>query len=198
MSELRPPSSDRQGPSGAGAAEPDPLAPLLSRVASGDREAFRQLYSATSAKLFGTALRMLGNRAEAEEALQEVFVRIWTRAHRFDAGRARGMTWMIAVTRNHCIDRLRARPARTEDASALETIAAPGPSPEASAIASSEARRIAECFGTLEPDRAQAVRGAYLDGLSYEALSARFAVPVNTMRSWLRRGLMKLKDCLEA
>ncbi|MBC7139758.1 MAG: sigma-70 family RNA polymerase sigma factor [Defluviimonas sp.] len=196
MTGLRAPSSDRAVRTGT--AEPDPLAPLLSRVASGDREAFGRLYSAASPKLFGTALRMLGDRAESEEALQEVFVRIWTRAHRYDARRARAMTWMIAVTRNHCIDRLRARPARTEDASVLDRIAAPGLTPEGSAIARSEARRIADCLGQLEPGRAQAVRGAYLDGLSYEALSARFEVPVNTMRSWLRRGLMKLKDCLEA
>jgi DNA-directed RNA polymerase specialized sigma24 family protein len=74
----------------------------------------------------------------------------------------------------------------------------PSPGAEAQIVAKGEARRITDCFGTLEPARADAIRGAYLSGLSYEDLSARYDVPLNTMRSWLRRGLLKLKECLEA
>ena len=179
--------------------EDDPIAELIGRVAGADRAAFRALYAAASAKLFGVCLRILQDRSEAEDAVQEVFTRVWLNARRFDAARARGMTWLIAIARNHAIDRLRARPATTSaEADAIPEIADRTPGPEAQIIAKGEARRIADCFDTLEPARAAAVRGAYLGGLSYEDLSRRHDVPLNTMRSWLRRGLMKLKECLEA
>lgn len=178
----------------------DPVAALIAATAQADREGFRSLYAATSAKLFGVCLRILNDRGEAEDAIQEIFTRVWLNARRFDAGRARGMTWLIAIARNHAIDRLRARPAVAaggdDDAAAEIPDRAPGP--EAQAVAKGEARRIADCFGTLEPARAAAIRGAYLGGLSYEDLARRHAVPLNTMRSWLRRGLMKLKECLDA
>lgn len=178
----------------------DPIAELIGRVATADRAAFRALYGAASSKLFGTCLRILRDRGEAEDAVQEVFTRVWLNARRYDAAKARGMTWLIAIARNHAIDRLRARPA-TAVPTADDTIADlpdRSPGPEAQAMARSEARRIADCFDTLEPARAAAIRGAYLGGLSYDDLSRRHDVPLNTLRSWLRRGLMKLKECLEA
>ncbi|WP_284163277.1 sigma-70 family RNA polymerase sigma factor [Frigidibacter sp. SD6-1] len=178
--------------------EGDPIADLIFRVADADRAAFRALYSAASAKLFGVAFRILGSRSEAEDAVQEAFTRIWLNARRFDAAKARGMTWAIAITRNHAIDRLRARPAASEGDEAALAIRDPSPGAEAQLIAKEEAGRISDCFGTLEPARADAIRGAYLDGSSYEELAARHAVPLNTMRSWLRRGLMRLRECLEA
>ncbi|WP_434611947.1 sigma-70 family RNA polymerase sigma factor [Tabrizicola sp. M-4] len=180
----------------------DPVAELLSRVAQQDRAAFRTLYSQTSAKLMGVLLRILGNRAEAEEALQEVFTRVWLRAGRFDATKGRGMTWLIAITRNHAIDRLRARPddaARGDnDGELLDRVRDTAPTAETRLIARGEAGRIADCFETLEPDRAEAVRGAYLRGLSYQDLAAQYDVPLNTMRTWLRRGLLRLRECLDA
>lgn len=176
----------------------DPVAEMLRQMAAGDRAAFTRLYDLAAAKLFGILIRILGNRAEAEDALQEVFTRLWLNARRFDAAKGRGMTWMIAVARNHAIDRLRARPAPHDGDEALASLADPKPGAEAAVIAKGEARRISECFGTLEDGRAAAIRGAYLDGLSYEDLARRHAVPLNTMRSWLRRGLQKLKECLEA
>lgn len=176
----------------------DPIADLIAATARSDRAAFRALYSAASAKLFGVALRILKDRSEAEDAVQEVFTRVWLNARRYDAGRARGMTWLIAIARNHAIDRLRARPAATEDETAIARFADGTPGPEAQSIARGEAKRVADCFDLLEPARAEAVRGAYLNGLSYQELSRHHDVPVNTMRSWLRRGLQKLKECLEA
>jgi RNA polymerase sigma-70 factor, ECF subfamily len=177
----------------------DPVAELIAATARADREAFRALYTASSAKLFGTCLRILRDRGEAEDAVQEVFTRVWLNARRYDAAKARGMTWLVAIARNHAIDRLRARPvaAASADEAAAEA-ADRTPGPEAQVVAKGEARRIADCFDTLEPARAEAIRGAYLGGLSYEDLSRRHDVPLNTMRSWLRRGLMKLKECLEA
>ena len=164
-----------------------------------DRAAFRQLYNDSSAKLFGVLLRILGTRAEAEDALQEVFTRVWLKAGRYDATKGRGMTWLITIARYHAIDRARARPDRaTEGEDALETVADDTPTAESRMVAKGEAGRIARCFDTLEEGRAAAVRGAYLNGLSYQDLAATFNVPLNTMRTWLRRSLQKLKDCLEA
>jgi RNA polymerase sigma-70 factor, ECF subfamily len=178
----------------------DPVAELLIRVAAQDRDAFRDLYSRTASKLLGVLLRILGNRSEAEDALQEVFTRIWLRAGRFDATKGRGMTWLIAIARNHAIDRLRARPdeALRDDADAMDSVRDAAPTAENRLIALGEAGRIAECFATLEPDRAEAVRGAYLNGLSYVDLAARFDVPLNTMRTWLRRSLLRLRECMDA
>ncbi|MEH7826900.1 sigma-70 family RNA polymerase sigma factor [Gemmobacter denitrificans] len=174
----------------------DPIAALLQRCAVQDRAAFRELYAATSAKLMGVLLRMLRERHEAEEALQEVYTRIWLRADRFDPGKGRGMTWVIAVARNLAIDRLRMRPMET-DTDVVEMVADTTPRAENRLIALGEARAIAECFGLLEPERASALRGAYLDGASYADLASRHAVPLNTMRTWLRRGLMALRACME-
>ena len=179
-------------------AEDDPIAGLIEKVAAADRAAFRALYAAAGGKLFGVSYRILQDRSEAEDAVQEIFTRVWLNARRYDAGRARGMTWLIAVARNHAIDRLRARPAPTDSDEALAGLGDGKPGPEAQLVAKGEARRISDCFQTLEPARAEAIRGAYLGGLSYETLSARHDVPLNTMRSWLRRGLLKLKECLEA
>lgn len=176
----------------------DPIADLIVQVAGADRAAFRALYSAAAGKLLGVTFRILQDRSEAEDAVQEVFTRIWLNARRFDASKARGMTWLIAIARNHAIDRLRARPAPAEGDEALAGLADRRPGVESQMVARGEARRIGDCFATLEPARADAIRGAYLGGLSYEDLAQRHEVPLNTMRSWLRRGLMKLKECLEA
>ncbi|MCX7287844.1 MAG: sigma-70 family RNA polymerase sigma factor [Rhodobacterales bacterium] len=174
----------------------DPVATSISLCASGDRAAFRALYRDTSAKLMGVLLRILKERAEAEDALQEVYTRVWLRAGRYDPAKGRGMTWLIAIARNLAIDRLRARVAMLDD-DGLDTVADTAPRAETRLIAQGEARRIAHCFDTLDPERADAVRGAYLSGLSYVELAARHAVPLNTMRTWLRRSLFKLKECLD-
>ena len=174
----------------------DPIALLLHNVATQDRTAFRDLYSASSSKLMGVLLRILGQRAEAEDALQEVYTRVWLKAGRYDAAKGRGMTWLIALTRNLAIDRLRQRPDHVSDDEAMAAVSDPTPRAESRLIASGEARRINDCFATLEPDRAEALRGAYLVGLSYDDLATKFDVPLNTMRTWLRRSLLRLKECM--
>src|ERR1700710_2422037 len=168
------------------------IANLIARCALRDRGAFRDLYGRTSAKLYGVTLRILKDRSEAEEALQEVYVKIWQRADRYVPGVYSPISWLVAVARNHSLDRLRTRRPPTEDLEAGFDIADPGPDPEQATLQSSERRRIEGCLQTLEPDRADAVRGAYLDGQSYEDLAVRFSVPLNTMRTWLRRSLLKL------
>ncbi len=175
----------------------DPIADLLQKIAAQDRAAFRQIYSDAGSKLMGVLLRILGNRAEAEDALQEVFTRVWLRAARFDAAQGRGMTWLIALARNHAIDRLRARRDHSAEDGEMEAVADTTPRAETRLIARGEVRRINECFDTLEPDRATALRGAYLSGHSYQELASQFAVPLNTMRTWLRRSLQKMKECMD-
>ncbi|MCU0827062.1 MAG: sigma-70 family RNA polymerase sigma factor [Tabrizicola sp.] len=174
----------------------DPIAALILRCAAQDRVAFRTLYRDSSAKLMGVLLRILKERAAAEDVLQEVYTRVWLRAGRYDPTKGRGMTWLIAIARNLAIDRLRSR-METLDDDGLDAVPDHAPRAETRLVAMGEARRIVDCFATLEPDRAEAVRGAYLEGLSYLDLAARHAVPLNTMRTWLRRSLLKLKECLD-
>lgn len=168
----------------------------IMRVSLGDREAFSLLYDATSAKLFGVCLRVLDNRAEAEDTLQDVFVKVWHKADRYKAGGYSPMTWLITLARNTAIDRLRARKSGNVDIDDVHDLSDGSPTPEAEAIASSERKRLNDCFDKLEADKSEAVRRAYLDGDSYKELAARYDVPLNTMRTWLRRSLITLKDCL--
>lgn len=170
---------------------------LIVRVSMKDRAAFDLLYRSVSAKLFGVCLRVLNDRGEAEEALQEVFVKIWTKADRFAVSELSPISWLVAVARNHAIDRVRVRRERPTEIDAALEVADANPGPEAQAVASGEREQIHACLDELEQDRASAVRGAYLNGDSYAALAERHGVPLNTMRTWLRRSLMKLKECLE-
>jgi len=174
------------------------IAELISRCALRDRSAFRDLYGRTSAKLFGVVLRILKDRAEAEEALQEVYVKIWQRADRYVQGGYSPISWLVAVARNHALDILRARKPVSDDIDMALDIADGGPDPEQATIDKGERNRIDACLATLEDDKADCVRGAYLEGFSYEELATRHGVPLNTMRTWLRRSLLKLRECLSA
>lgn len=174
------------------------IADLITRCSLRDRAAFRTLYQRTSAKLFGVVLRILKNRAEAEEAIQEVYIKIWQRADRYVPGQYSPISWLVAIARNHALDMLRARRPESADLDVALDIADAAPDPERLTESSQDGARVEACLATLEPDRAEAVRGAYLDGYSYEELAQRFAVPLNTMRTWLRRSLIRLRDCLTA
>ena len=174
----------------------DDLTDLLLRIAAQDRRAFRAFYSAAAPKLFGLLLRILGDRAEAEDAMQEVFTRIWLRAAKYNPDRGGAMPWAIAIARHHAIDRLRARKAAQDDGDDLAFAPDPAPRAEVQMMAMGEATRIQNCLGRLDPAVAQALRGAYLSGHSYSDLALAANVPLNTMRTWLRRGLMSLKDCM--
>ena len=169
---------------------------LIANVGLGDRSAFSGLYDATSAKLFGVVLRVLNDRAEAEDALQEVYVKIWRSSDRYAVNGLSPMTWLITIARNTAIDKLRARKAPSEGEDAVLELPDHGPTPEAAAIAASEKAQLDGCLGQLGEAQANAVRGAYLDGDTYQELADRFDVPLNTMRTWLRRSLLKLRECL--
>jgi RNA polymerase sigma-70 factor, ECF subfamily len=174
------------------------IADLIARCALRDRAAFKTLYGRTSAKLFGVTLRILRDRSEAEEALQEVYVKVWQRADRYVPGGYSPISWLVAVARNHSLDVLRARKPRGDDIDMALDVADAGPNPEQAEAARGERARIDHCLEQLDSGKADAVRGAYLDGYSYEELAERHSVPVNTMRTWLRRSLLKLRECLSA
>lgn len=177
-------------------SDPHDLAELLARVALRDRAAFQTMYDKAAPKLFGLCLRILKDRSEAEDAVQEIFVKIWHNADRYAATIASPQAWLNTVARNHAIDVLRARKPGGGDFDDTDTLADAGPTPEQSAISASEGRRIDGCLSALIPPRAEAIRRAYVEGDSYAELAERFAVPLNTMRSWLRRSLLQLRECL--
>ena len=173
------------------------LADALARTARGDRDAFARVYASTSAKLFGVCLRILRERETAEEVLQETYLTVWSKAHQFDPDRASPITWLVTIARNKALDRLRASrgPAAPLEAAADE----PDPMPlaDVTAEASDGYRRLAGCLDALEPRHATAIRTAFYEGVTYELLARREAVPVGTMKSWIRRGLLSLRACLE-
>mgnify|MGYP003422853163 FL=1 len=175
----------------------DEIGSLLPRVALKDRAAFDRLYALAAPKLFGVLLRILNERSEAEDALQEVFVKIWSRADRYAQSDGSALGWLCAIARNHAIDKVRARQKPSQPIDEAYDIADDAPDPERMAVSAGEGRRIDRCMDELGRDKADAVRLAYVEGRSYEELAARFSVPLNTMRTWLRRSLMKLKECLE-
>lgn len=174
------------------------LAELISRIAIKDRKAFTTLYGKTSKRVFAIALKILEDRGEAEDATQEIYLKIWRQAGRFDLREGGASVWVGAIARNHAID---VRRARRPSASSLEDdfgLASPLPDPEQLSIGSTERALIDACMRELPPDRAQAVRQAYIEGHSYQELADIYEVPINTMRTWLRRSLITLRDCLNA
>jgi RNA polymerase sigma-70 factor (ECF subfamily) len=174
------------------------LPELMAQIAGGDREALRRLYAATSAKLFGVCLRILSDKDESEDVLQEVYLTIWRRADRFEAGRAGVMTWISTIARNRAIDRLRARGplAYAEPVEALE-IEDAAPRAEALLEAAQDRGRLHACLEELDGRTREVIRIAFFEGVTYEALAARLGAPLGTVKSWVRRGLGKLKGCLE-
>jgi RNA polymerase sigma-70 factor (ECF subfamily) len=175
------------------------LAAALVRIAGGDRAALRLVYQDTSAKLFGVCLRILKDRSEAEDVLQEVYVTVWRKAAAFDRNRASPITWLAAIARNRAIDRLRASAAsrRMEPIEAAEAVSDPAPAAVERVELAQQHQRLARCLDELEARQAGAIRAAFLDGATYEELAARMSVPLGTMKSWIRRGLLKLRACLE-
>lgn len=172
---------------------------LLAAVARGDREAFATLYRTTSDLMLAICLRMLRDRAEAEDVLQDVFVSVWHKAPQFDASRSTAMTWLTSIARNRAIDRLRASPrlANTASIELAESVPDPAPSAAATTDAAQQQRRLDECFRELEPRRRSLIRIAFFEGVTYEELAARIEAPLGSVKSWIRRGLAQLRVCLE-
>lgn len=173
------------------------LASILESVARGDRQAFAHLYDRTSAKLYGICLRLLGNEAEAEDVLQDVYVTVWQKAERFDRGRASPITWLAVLTRNKGIDRLRRRSTKSEPIEAAAEIEDNDPLPFDLVQQKQEAGRLSDCLEELDERPRTMIRAAFLDGASYPELAEREGVPLGTMKSWIRRAMQRLRGCLE-
>ena len=173
------------------------LAALLAKAGDGDTAAYRIFYDRTSAKLFGIILRILLERGEAEDVLQEVYVTIWRKAAEFDATRASPITWAATIARNRSIDRIRSRGSRPS-APLDEAMEVRDERPGADVLidAASDEARVRAALATLEPRHAAAIRSCYFEGMTYDALAEREGVPIGTLKSWVRRGLLKMRDGL--
>lgn len=170
----------------------------LARVADGDRDAFEALYRASASRLLGICLRVLHDRDEAEDALQEVYVRVWRKAGQFDAARAGASTWLATIARNTAIDRLRARPqVQLAPVEMIEAMPDDADTPLDSSARADDRARLDACFETIEPRRRQLIRAAFFDGSTYEELARRVGSPLGSVKSWIRRGLSQLRVCLE-
>jgi len=172
---------------------------LLAQVALGDARAFEMLYHATSAKLFGVCLRLLPERSDAEDVLQDAYAAIWRKAAQYDAAIASPISWLAMIAHNKAIDRLRSEgTARNVPIEFAAEVSDTGPGASQLAEHAGEARRLDHCLEKLEARRRTLIRTAFFDGATYEELARRTDTPVGTVKSWIRRGLMQLRTCLES
>jgi RNA polymerase sigma-70 factor (ECF subfamily) len=179
------------------------LVECLARVALGDQAAFRALYDATSAHLLGVAFDVLRHRERAEEVLQECYLSVWNAAGSYDRTRARPMTWLINIVRNRAIDALRAQRLRHDvsvplDDHIAETVVDLAPRPEQRLQRALASMHIDAALQTLSRHERQAVALVIYRGMSHAEIAAQERVPTSTAKSWVRRGLMRLKEQFEA
>ena len=182
------------------------LTRLLARTAARDHAAFKELYDLTSAHLFGVALRILNRRERAEEVLQEAYVNVWNQAGSYAAGLSAPMTWLTSVVRNKALDWLRHLKRADESTLVLiddagedylDQMADPRADPQELLSQATEGLRLRHCLGTLDAPQRQSLALAYYDGLSHSELATHLNAPLGTVKAWVRRGLDKLKQCLE-
>ncbi len=179
------------------------LAALLGRVALADQRAFEELYRQTGAHLYAVALRIVRDRAIAEEILQEAYVNVWHHAGTYDAARSHAVTWLTSIVRNRALDLKRRRELDTvtlagaDDESPPLDLPSDGPSPMDLLLAAADARSLRDCVETLDAPTRQAIALAFFQGLSHGELAAHLREPLGTVKSWVRRGLDKLRRCLD-
>jgi len=170
---------------------------LLAAVAKGDKAAFERLYGATRAKLYGVLLRILGRPEAADDVMQETYLKVWQMAGKFDPTVASPITWMVAIARNRAIDIVRKKAdVSVEDSPEAMGVAADTPPPLARREMTEELRRLLGCLGKLDPEKQRIVLLAYYSGWSREQLSHKLDIPVNTIKTWLRRSLLEIRECM--
>lgn len=178
--------------------EQEELARLLQATAHGDRQAFARLYELTAPRLLGAGVHMLKRREMAEDVLQDLFVKVWHRASDYHAERGGVLTWLYSVQRYLALDKLRAqRPTDELDEELSNTLAFEGPDPSAMAMSTDMAGRVHQCLETLTDVQRRSVTLAFFEGLTHVELTQRLQMPLGTVKSWIRRGLMSLQRCLE-
>jgi len=181
------------------------LRDLLARTGLGDRAAFAELYRRTSAHLFGVVLRINRDRGQAEDVLQETYVNVWRAAGGFDAAKAQPLTWLTSIARNRAIDSLRREQAQPrlrsaeqdEEENVYDGVTDDQPGPLELLRRAAEARALGACMEMLSAPQRQSVALAFYDGLSHAEVAARLREPLGTVKSWVRRGLLALKACLD-
>ena len=180
------------------------LAALVARVAMADQQAFAELYRQTSSHLYGVALRILREPAMAEEILQEAYVSVWHHAGTYVAAKSQPLTWLTSIVRNRSLDQLRRRDIDTvtltpesDDEPAFDPPAG-DPSPMELLLAGAEAQSVRDCVEALDAGPKQAIALAFFQGLSHAELAAQMREPLGTVKSWVRRGLERLKRCLDS
>lgn len=182
------------------------LEQLITATASGDKLAFRQLYAETSAHLFALLLRMLKRRDWAEEALQDCLLKVWRKSETYDPGKGSPSTWLFTIARHRALDLLRQK--RPEDSltvvddedgsSTMMDVADENEDPEARAMEGEGMGRLERCMkGLLDAER-KSVMLAYYEGYTHPELASALSAPLGTVKSWVRRGLTKLRACLES
>jgi RNA polymerase sigma-70 factor (ECF subfamily) len=179
------------------------LADLLARTALSDQAAFAELYRLAAPHLYGVALRILREPALAEDLLQEAFVNVWHHAGSYNAAKAKPQTWLTSIVRNRCLDQLRRREpdtvtlTRDDDEPEME-LEGIGPTPEELLLSGADANSVRSCIEGLEGGQRQAIALAFVQGLSHAELAVHLRQPLGTVKSWVRRGLDRLKKCLDA
>ena len=173
------------------------LAELLQRVAARDSGALKSLYDRTSAKLYGICLRLVRDETEAQDVLQEVFITIWRKAGLFDPAKASAITWAATIARNKAIDRLRSRRVAGAPIEDAHEISDDRPSSLEVLEQAEDESRLRRCLEKLDERGRTMIRSAFFDGASYPELAEREGVPLPTMKSWIRRALLRLRECLE-
>lgn len=179
-------------------SEPVDVEGLLAAVARHDARAFKTLYDHTSGRLMAIVMRICRDRQAAEDVLQEVYVQIWRQSERFDATLGAGLAWMTVLARRRAIDHIRRlgrsdRVATETELELFERLPALSADPELS----SELRALLVCLERIDPRHREAVLLAYYEGWSREELARRFDCPVGTIKTWLRRGLVTLRHCMD-
>ena len=193
----------------AGSSALPDLAALLARTGLGDRAAFATLYHLTSARLFGVILRINPDRSQAEDVLQEIYVNVWRSAGGFDAARAQPWTWLTSIARNGAIDSLRRAKTRVQtvsshvgsteegdEADLADQVASDDAGPLQLLQQAAQKRDVEHCVGRRSAEQQQCIALAYYQGLSHSEVAEHLAQPLGTVKSWLRRALQALKDCL--
>jgi RNA polymerase sigma-70 factor, ECF subfamily len=172
------------------------LVDAMSRVAAGDRAAFKMVYAATSVKLYGVVVRILGRRDVAEDVLQDTYVRVWQRAGEYDPALGSPMAWLVAIARHRALDEIKRKTMRSLD-DCPELLQIPGDDdPSANHERNEEGRRLAACLDGLEPERKRLILLAYFYGMTREEIARAADRPAATVKTWLRRSLAQLRDCL--
>jgi RNA polymerase sigma-70 factor, ECF subfamily len=176
---------------------------LLARVVKGDQQAFSQLYDHSSTLLFTLALRILGNREEAAELLQDVYWEVWRKVSRYDVGRGTPVAWLITLTKSRAIDRLRARASRgyqatnSLEAGTAAEVADPGPSPFETQADQELRIAVGAAVAGLPVAQQQAIELAYYEGLSHAEIASRLNQPLGTVKTRIKLGMSRLRESLQ-